>query len=573
MENKSRVNVIYSRKSKFTGKGESIENQIELCRQYLQVQAGEEATAAAVVYEDEGFSGGTLERPQFKKMMASARKGEVSAIIVYRLDRISRNIGDFAKLIEELNELEISFVSIKERFETDNPMGRAMMYIASVFSQLERETIAERIRDNMHELAKSGRWLGGVTPTGFSSEKIERVTLDGKMRKACKLKLIPDESEMIVTIFRKFEEMNSLSQTDAFLLEHGFRTKNGKPFSRFAIKSILMNPVYMTADHDAYDYLTENGVDLFSGEENFDGEHGMMIYNRTIQKTGKTNQTRPMTEWIASVGKHPGVIPGAQWVHVQKMLALNRNKAYRKPRSHVALLSGILFCGSCGGFMRPKRSNRTNAQGEAIYSYLCEYKERSRSQCCKMKNINGNMLDAIILAELKKVPDTDSLFVRSLEKGGKNIAGERQEYEKHLEELEGEQREREGEIKALVVSLAKASGTAAEQYIMQQINERHNSCQALKAQIEELRALTVRHELSATEFGRVKDMLNTFSKNVGEFSIEQKRTAVRTFIRKIMWDGDTIHVCIFGADVDCELSVETPVSTSGHSIPLGEDSK
>ena len=97
--------IIYSRKSKFTGKGESVENQIEMCKRYIQVQYGDEAMTSAVIYEDEGFSGGTLERPQFKKMMADAKKRKYRAIVVYRLDRISRNIGDFAKLIEQLNRM------------------------------------------------------------------------------------------------------------------------------------------------------------------------------------------------------------------------------------------------------------------------------------------------------------------------------------------------------------------------------------------------------------------------------------------------------------------------------------
>ena len=96
--------VIYSRKSKFTGKGESIENQIELCRQYIAMHFGEDAAENVLVYEDEGFSGGNLERPQFKKMMKDSQKIEFAAIVVYRLDRISRNIGDFAKLIEDLGD-------------------------------------------------------------------------------------------------------------------------------------------------------------------------------------------------------------------------------------------------------------------------------------------------------------------------------------------------------------------------------------------------------------------------------------------------------------------------------------
>ena len=155
---------IYSRKSKFTGKGESIGNQIELCREYIRANHGQADADAAAVYEDEGFSGGNLERPAFKRMLRAARERKFKAVVVYRLDRISRNISDFSGLIEELSRLDIAFVSIKEQFDTGTPMGRAMMYIASVFSQLERETIAERIRDNMHELATTARWLGGTTP-------------------------------------------------------------------------------------------------------------------------------------------------------------------------------------------------------------------------------------------------------------------------------------------------------------------------------------------------------------------------------------------------------------------------
>ena len=151
---------IYSRKSKFTGKGESIENQIEMCRQYIKMHYPEIADDKIETYEDEGYSGKSIQRPQFKKMMEDCHKHKIKMIVCYRFDRVSRNIKDFAELIQELEQLKISFVSIKENFDTTSPMGRAMMFISSVFSQLERETIAERIRDNMHELAKSGRWLG-----------------------------------------------------------------------------------------------------------------------------------------------------------------------------------------------------------------------------------------------------------------------------------------------------------------------------------------------------------------------------------------------------------------------------
>ena len=119
-------------------------------------------------------------------------------------------------------------------------MGRAMMYIASAFSQLERETIAERIRDNMHELSKTGRWLGGTTPPGYASESLSSVTVDGKVKKACKLKPIPEEIQLVKTIFEVFMETGSLSKTDQYLLEHRCVTKRGKQFTRFAIRAFRL---------------------------------------------------------------------------------------------------------------------------------------------------------------------------------------------------------------------------------------------------------------------------------------------------------------------------------------------
>ena len=125
---------IYSRKSRYTGKGESIGNQIDLCREYIRTHYGDAAAEHAVVFEDEGFSGGNLNRPDFKKMMTAAKDRKFKAIVVYRLDRISRNIGDFAKLIEDLGDRHIDFISIREQFDTSSPMGRAMMYICLLYT-------------------------------------------------------------------------------------------------------------------------------------------------------------------------------------------------------------------------------------------------------------------------------------------------------------------------------------------------------------------------------------------------------------------------------------------------------
>ena len=139
------IAAIYSRKSKFTRKGESIENQIQLCMNYAKNMG----ITDFIIYEDEGFSCGSTNRPRFQEMLQDAKKKKFSYLICYRLDKISRNVSDFSTLIEELNKLDISFISIKEQFDTSTLMGRAMMYISSVFTQLEWKTVTEHIKDSI----------------------------------------------------------------------------------------------------------------------------------------------------------------------------------------------------------------------------------------------------------------------------------------------------------------------------------------------------------------------------------------------------------------------------------------
>lgn len=480
---------IYSRKSKFTGKGESIENQIELCKTYVSSHFPEFLAEDILVFEDEGYSGGNLERPKFKDMMKLVHKKQISCIVCYRLDRISRDIGDFANLIEELNDLGTGFVSIKEQFDTTSPMGRAMMYIASVFSQLERETIAERIRDNMYELAKTGRWLGGITPTGYGSEAVEKITIDGKSRKSYKLVPIAEEIALVKLIFAKFLETNSLTATETYLIQNNYKTKNGRDFSRFTIKNILTNTVYMLSDQAALDYFTKNKVEIFGGAESFDNKSGFMAYSKTIQKQGKANIVRHITDWIVAVGKHEGIISGNDFAKVQTMLNNNKDKGYRKPRSHVALLSGILYC-SCGEYMRPKLSTGTNQNGELIYSYLCTMKEKSKGSRCKMKNPNGNKLDKLVCDEIKKLSAEPSMFLEELERVRREIKMDSESVDSQLARLQNLKPQKLRDIEKLTETLTNAIGTVAEPHIMKKLNDDCQELQNIETIIAEMESIT-----------------------------------------------------------------------------------
>ncbi|MEG2297750.1 MAG: recombinase family protein [Clostridium sp.] len=533
---------IYSRKSKFTGKGESIENQIELCRLYIVSHFPEVSKENILTFEDEGISGGHMDRPEFKQMMKRAERGELKHIVCYRLDRISRNIGDFAKLIEELDTLKIGFISIKEQFDTSSPMGRAMMYIASVFSQLERETIAERIRDNMQELAKTGRWLGGTTPTGYRSEEIQKITVDGKVRKAFKLTIIPEEAQLVKLIYSKFNEMNSLTKVDAFLLQENYMTKNNHKFTRFAIKNILENPVYMMADAESYDYFIKQGIELYAEPNDFDGIHGIMAYNKTIQKRGKAHEYRVTDDWIMAVGKHNGLISGADWIQVQKQLAQNKSKSYKKPRSHTALLSGLLFCGTCGDYMRPKLSSRTNLQGERTYCYLCTMKERSRMNNCSMKNPNGNQLDWLVCNEIKKIPIDPTVFAEKLPEESKRLNQTYIQTDLDLTHLNKNLNEIENEINTLVAALSKAGETASSSYIIKQIENLDVKCRDISYRIEKKKQINTNSMLSDSDFQQIYNDLISFDCVFEHMDLEEKRVVLCSLIKKVVWDGENIHV-------------------------------
>ena len=482
-------------------------------------------------------------------MMDDAKKHRIHAIVVYRLDRISRNISDFAGLIEELARLDIAFVSIKEQFDTGTPMGRAMMYIASVFSQLERETIAERIRDNMHELAKTGRWLGGTTPTGYASEAVKSIHVDGKTRKACRLKLIPEEAEVIKTIYDLYMETDSQTLTEAELIKRGLKTKNNKYFTRFSIKSILQNPVYMIADEDAYNYFVKVKSDLFSDRKAFDGVHGIMAYNRTCQEKGRTTKFRPPEEWIVAVGLHPGMIPGKVWAAVQESLERNKSKAYHRPRSNEALLTGLLYC-TCGSRMYPKLSQRKTPDGKQVYTYVCKMKERSRSTVCHSKNVNGNIIDMAVIQEIKLLTEDREAFTMQLKKNRKIHIGERMNCRERLTALRKEEKDAEKKIAGLVDSLAGLGDSAAKVHVVKRMEQLNQEWMELKVHICELERLSSQNELSHTEFEGMCQILAGFADGIDEMSIQQKRMVIHSIVRKVVWDGLNAHVVLFGAQDD-----------------------
>ena len=386
---------IYSRKSVYTGKGESIENQIELCRSYIAAKYPSDLPHRIEIYEDEGYSAKNTDRPQFQKMLRHMTVDTPDFIICYRLDRISRSVSDFSSFIEKLNQLQIAFLCIKEEFDTSRPMGKAMMYIASVFSQLERETIAERVRDNMLLLARSGRWLGGTPPTGYTSKKVCEVLLDGKMKTACMLQEVPEELNVIRSIYQRFLQTRQASEVASWLQSRGQCTRACKEFSAASVRQILQNPVYCVADAEAFHYFTEQNANVCFSPEECSGQ-GLLSYNkRNYRQKSAPRQT--MDHWIIAAGKHRGIICGRDWVTVQHLLS-SRTRAPRKTDAPEELLSRLLYCQHCGSPMVSKRRSRHTET--PVYDYICCRKLRQGCSLCSCQNLNGPLIDEDVLRTL-----------------------------------------------------------------------------------------------------------------------------------------------------------------------------
>lgn len=383
-----KIGAIYVRKSVQTGRGDSIQNQIDLCKDYAKKR--NILIDDLHIYCDQGYSGKDFNRPEFKIMINDLKQGKFNVLICYRLDRISRSLNDFSNLSEILEEHKISFVSIKELFDTSTPIGKSMMYIASVFAQLERETIAERLRDNISKLARTGRWLGGVSPTGFESIATARAS-----------KLTPIESELhtVKVLFNRFLELNSLSSLENYCTNDDLKSKNNLPFSKTTLKQILTNPVYCIADHELYDYLDSNGFSISNNKNEFNSVNGVLLYNIDGEN-------------IVSLAEHHGVIESKEWIEVQEILSNNRKKPYRQGTSSIGLMSGLIKCGYCGSLMRVKHGRR-NANSISYY-YVCTLKESDRKKC-DISNLNGPNTDMIACKQLQE-SHTEKSFLHFISK-------------------------------------------------------------------------------------------------------------------------------------------------------------
>ena len=231
---------IYTRKSTQEGLDQSfnsLDAQREACENYVLSQKSEGWKAIKTRYDDGGLSGGNMERPALKSLMNDIDAGKVDIVVVYKVDRLTRSLADFAKLVERFDKHEVSFVSVTQQFNTSNSMGRLTLNVLLSFAQFEREVGAERVRDKIAASRKKGMWTGGNPPLGY--DNIDR-----------KLVVVENEAKIIQAIFAQYLEHQSVPKIVSYAADQKWTTKKrtngtgGKPLTRGPIYHMLKNPIY-----------------------------------------------------------------------------------------------------------------------------------------------------------------------------------------------------------------------------------------------------------------------------------------------------------------------------------------
>ncbi|OPJ61640.1 recombinase family protein [Clostridium oryzae] len=339
---------IYSRKSIETDTGESIKNQVNLCKDYFMKRYDD---CEFTIFEDEGFSGSNINRPSFLRMMDYAKSRHFEIIATYKIDRIARNIVDFVNIFDTLEKYSVKLVSITEGFDASKPTGKMLMLILASFAEMERLNISERVSDNMLELAKLGRWTGGKVPLGYKS----MITIKNN-KKAAFLELIESESSVIKNIFELYVQDYSASYISRFLKERNYT------FSANSVLNIITNPTYLQSSQEASEYLRSIGYTVYGTPNGY----GYLPYNRKPNK----NNSNKAKAIFAAVSVHQPIIALPLWKKANELLK-SKSTFSRSKQTHYSFLnSRIIICKKCEKSMKICLGHKRK-DGSRLYYFKC----------------------------------------------------------------------------------------------------------------------------------------------------------------------------------------------------------
>jgi site-specific DNA recombinase len=347
---------IYTRKSTEEARDQefsSLDAQREAALAYIKSQASQGWTGLKTPYNDGGFSGGTMERPALKRLLADIQAGAVDCVVVYKVDRLSRSLLDFARLMALFETHQVAFVSVTQQFNTAHSMGRLMLNVLLSFAQFEREIIAERTRDKIAAARRKGKWSGGLPLLGYAVDP-----------RGSKLVVHAGEAQQVQAIFRLYLERGGLLATVQELAQRGWTNKRwqtrrghvrgGLPFTKGSLHHLLTNVVY----------------------------RGQIKYKEEVH-----------------AGEQEAIVEATLWQQVQEKLS--NPKRSRQRLSSGALLKGLLYCRPCGTAMTPTYASKSG--GRRYGYYVCTQALQRGRSCCPSRPLPRAVIEPWVLERLHEV--------------------------------------------------------------------------------------------------------------------------------------------------------------------------
>jgi len=281
---------IYTRKSSEEGLDQSfnsLEAQREACEAYITSQKHERWRGITTHYDDGGYSGGSMDRPALRQLLADIDAGKVDTVVVYKVDRLTRSLADFAKIIERFDAGQVSFVSVTQQFNTTTSMGRLTLNVLLSFAQFEREVTGERIRDKIAASKRKGMWMGGIVPVGYDVRDH-------------KLIVNADEAAQVRKLFRLYLELGCVAKLKAQLDQDGVKSKarrspsgmrsGGTSYSRGSLYCLLQNPIYLgKIQHRDATYAGEH--DAIIPQELWDKVQDRLRANNKVRRSGSNSKS------------------------------------------------------------------------------------------------------------------------------------------------------------------------------------------------------------------------------------------------------------------------------------------
>lgn len=496
---------IYSRKSVETDTGESIKNQIAICKRYFERENEE---CKFEVFEDEGFSGGNTNRPDFQRMLELVKAKQFDIVAVYKVDRIARNIVDFVNIFDELDKLNVKLVSVTEGFDPSTPIGKMMMMLLASFAEMERMNTQQRVKDNMRELAKLGRWSGGTPPTGYTVQKVE----EGN-KYATYLKLIEEEKKNIIYMFVKYSQGHTAHEICKALEAKGLK------YIPNTIYGILTNPTYLESSINSVKYLESKGYTVY-GEPN---GCGFLPYNRRPRKNGiKSWKDKSM---LAGVSNHDPIIDLDLWMLVQEQLE-KKTVAPHPHESKFSFLTGGLMKCKCGANLSVTVSSQRK-NGSRVCYFSCRG-SRYKKNDCKNPSIRVERAESDVVEFLKSICDKE-ILTELLNKNKKNT-----NIDNDIKDINKKLSENKKAMDILIDKLILFSNDASKE-ITRRIEDLTKSNNLLKEELLKLQREKIFNEMDNVNvdasYNNILDFLATDN-------INKRKRLIRLILDKIVWDSD-----------------------------------